>query len=68
MDALRLAGYGYSALWVRIRNTSFYGYGYGGISRLLRWLLGPWTAGSASRLASSRALGLVRGKGSSQDL
>ena len=23
------------------------------ISRLLRWLLGPWTSGSASRLASS---------------
>lgn len=26
------------------------------ISRLLRWLLGPWASGSASRLASSRAL------------
>ena len=30
------------------------------ISRLLRWLLGPWTSGGASRLASSRALGLIR--------
>ena len=30
------------------------------ISRLLRWLLGPWTSGSASRLASSRGLGLIR--------
>ena len=30
------------------------------IFRLLRWLLGPWTSGGASRLASSRALGLIR--------
>ena len=48
---------GYSFLWLL---SSSWVWLLRRISRLPRWLLGSWTSGSASCLASSRALGLGR--------